>query len=203
MNGRPNDRIEPVRGSGLPATAILVVASAAGAGLGHVWTAVTGRLLTAAEYADFSAAASIIYFAATATAPCAQTLAYFTATYSAAGDLDLALALERRAIRVFVLATLLALIVVAAVSSPLAALLHFRSRMSVVLAAVAAVSVGALHVKRGRLLGQQQFRRYAWNVTAESAVRLLVAVLLLFRAASAASSISAYILSMVAAMAWA
>jgi O-antigen/teichoic acid export membrane protein len=134
-------------------------------------------------------------------APGAQTLAYFTASYVAAGDLDSALALERRALRLLAIAGVVVIAVTVAASSPLATLLHFRSRLSLVLAAASAVGVGALHIKRGRLLGQQQFRRYSWNITTESIVRLLLAVALLLLAASAAASLAAYVVALLAAMA--
>lgn len=180
---------------------MLVAASAVAAGFGYLWTIITGRLLPAAEYSDFSAAASIIYFAATAMAPCSQTLAYFTASSIAAGDLDWALALERHALRVIAGSGLVVISFVAVASRPLATLLHFRSRLCLVLAVAAAIGVGALHVKRGRLLGQQQFRRYSWNLTAESIVRLLLALPLLLLAASASASVAAYVAALLAALA--
>jgi O-antigen/teichoic acid export membrane protein len=201
MIRRPNDRQQPAPGAALPATMMLVGASVTSAGLGYLWTIVTGRLLPAAEYADFSASASIIYFAATALAPCAQTMAYFTASYIGAGHSDAAFALERRALRFIALAGLLVLIAAAAASSPLAASLHFRSRLTLLLAVASAAGAGVLHIKRGRLLGQQQFRGYSWNLIIESIVRLLVAVLLLLLAASAAGSVGAYAAALLAAMA--
>jgi O-antigen/teichoic acid export membrane protein len=204
MVPRPNARVKAaLLRAGLPPTAMLVAASATAAGLGYLWTIITGRLLPAAEYADFSAAASIIYFAATTMAPCSQTLAYFTASYVAAGDPDSALELERRALEFLAGAGIVVIIVSALASSPLAALLHFRSRLSVVLAAASAAAVGPLHVKRGRLLGLQQFGRYSWNITAELIVRLLLAMLLLLLAASASASLAAYLVAVLGAMAFA
>ncbi|HEV7573150.1 MAG TPA: hypothetical protein VGQ21_16740 [Thermoanaerobaculia bacterium] len=201
MISRPNDRQQAAPGAALPPTITLVGASVTSAGLGYLWTIVTGRLLPAAEYADFSASASIIYFAATALAPCAQTMAYFTALYIAAGNADAVFALERRALRLIGVAGLVVMIAAAAVSSPLAAALHFRSRLTLLLAIATAVGAGFLHIKRGRLLGQQQFRRYSWNITLESIVRLVAAVLLLLVAANAAASVGAYTAALLAAMA--
>ncbi|MGH9421058.1 MAG: lipopolysaccharide biosynthesis protein, partial [Thermoanaerobaculia bacterium] len=185
----------------LPATAMLLAASAVSAGLGYLWTIVTGHLLPPAEFAEFSAAASIIYFAVTSMSPCAQTMAYFTASYAAAGDPDSALVLERHALRFLAGSGVVAIAGIAVTSSPLAALLHFRSPLSVVLAAASAVGVGAILVKRGRLLGQQQFQRYSWNIIVESLLRLLLAVPLLSYVASATASLTSYFAALLAAMA--
>jgi O-antigen/teichoic acid export membrane protein len=197
----PTERRRPALGdASLRTTAMLVGASAASAALGYLWTVVTGRLLPAAEYADFSAAASIVYFAATAMAPCSQTLAYFTAFWSNSGDFVSAWELERRALRLIAITGLAVSVVVASTSTHLATLLHFRSPESLVLATLAAIGVGALHIKRGRLLGQQQFRRYSANIVGESIARILLSVALLWFAVSASSSLSGYLAALVVAL---
>ena len=179
----------------LRTTAALVISGGMAALLGYVWTLLTGRLLPAGEYSDFTAGASIIYFAVTALTPASQTLAFFTAT-----SIENGRALEKRLLQLLWLCGFALIAITAAVAIPLAPLLHFRSPIVLVFIAASIVVVFGLHVRRGTLLGEQRFERYAVNLVVEAILRLTMAAVALYVLANAPVSLAAYATAGVAAM---
>jgi O-antigen/teichoic acid export membrane protein len=151
------------------ALALVVGAGGAAAALGYLWTIAAGRLLPPAAYADFSAAAAIIYFAVTAFLPMMQSVAFF------------AVRGEERPEWRLLLITLVA-----------GALLVIAWRTWI---AVAIVTTAAVNIRRGVQLGKQRFDAYAWNIAIESVLRLALAVAFLLVYRSAASAIASYVAS--------
>src|SRR5687767_1742890 len=115
----------PARRGGLHDWAALTISAFVVAVLGLLWTLSAGRFLPPAEYADFTAAASLIYFAAMALGPMSQTIAWFTATSEARGESagNTIRAAERR----IILLCGVALLVFATFSPFVSGVLHFRS----------------------------------------------------------------------------
>jgi O-antigen/teichoic acid export membrane protein len=152
------------------ALALVVGAGGVAAALGYLWTIVAGRLLTPAEYAGFSAAAAIIYFAVTACLPLMQSVAYFVVRGDAA--------LERRLLTITAIAGA-AVVIAGAIAASL-------------WLAVSLVTTAALNVRRGVQLGEQRFDAYAWNIAAEAVLRIVFIVAFLQAHRSASSAIASY-----------
>lgn len=150
--------------------------------LGLLWTLSASRLLPPAEYADFTAAASLVYFIALAAGPLSQTIAYFAATGTAV----------RAAERTIVLWCIVAAAAFAALAPFIAQLLHFRSArpLFVVAACVVILPFGA--VRRGSIQGLGRFSLYAWSVSLEAILRLVLLLLATLFARDAASSLFTY-----------
>ena len=151
------------------ALALVVGAGGVAAALGYLWTIAAGRLLPPGAYADFSAAAAIIYFAVTAFLPLMQSVAFFAVR----GEEGL----EWR---------LLTIVLVAGVVLAIA----WRTWT-----AVAIVTTAAVNIRRGVQLGKQRFDAYAWNIAIESVLRLALAVAFLLVHRSAPSAIASYVAS--------
>jgi O-antigen/teichoic acid export membrane protein len=180
-------------------TGILVVAGGAAAALGYAWTIVTGRLVTTAEYSDFSAGVSIIYFAVTALAPLAQTVAYFTASFLARGEREAAAALQWRILRISLLAGAVAIPLSAIAAGPLSRALRMREPADIVLVAASLALIACLQARRGVQLGEQRFGSYSFNLAFESGLRITVAIALLLAWPHASSGLTSYAISVAVA----
>lgn len=172
-------------------TTLLVVSAGVAAALGYAWTIATGRLISTAEYADFSASVSILYFAVTALAPLAQTVTYFTATR--ARD---AAALQWHILRFALLAGGAFVAISGLAAAPLARALRLREPMDVLVIAASIVIIGCLHTRRGVQLGEQRFASYSFNVALESVLRLVLAVGLLLAWPRATAGLASYAVSL-------
>lgn len=173
-----------------------VIAAGAAAVLTMIYLILVGRALGPADYADFAAALSVMYFCGVALTPVTPTIARVVASLSVRGEHDSIAVLRRGALRVTAIATGIAAIVAIAVSPLIARWLHLRSTVTIVLAIVAAVLFALLSVDRGVLHGAMRFRTYNVSVVAEAAVRCLGAVILLWLAgASAPVALISYVVS--------
>jgi len=177
-------------------TGVLVVSGGAAAALGYAWTIVTGRLVTTAEYSDFSAGVSILYFAVTALAPLAQTVAYFTANFLARGEREAAAALQWRILRTAMVAGVAIVLVSAVAAGPLSRALRMREPADIVLVAASLALIACLQARRGVQLGEQRFGSYSFNVAFESVLRMGVAIPLLLAWPRASASLAAYAVSL-------
>jgi len=155
------------------ALALVVGAGGVAAALGYLWTIAVGRLLPPDQYSDFSAAAAVLYFAITAFLPLTQTVAYFVVR-GAPG-------LEAKLMKIALAGGALLVAVGAAAAKPLLVLLVLSIMTTAILA-----------IRRGVQLGEQRFAAYAWNIAAESALRLALAIALVQWRPSAVYAIGSY-----------
>lgn len=176
-------------------TTLLVASAGVAAALGYAWTIATGRLLSTAEYADFSAGVSILYFAVTALVPLAQTVTYFTATR----ERDAAAALQWHILRFALLTGGVLMVLSAIAAAPLARALRLREPMDVVVIAASIVVIGCLHTRRGAQLGEQRFAGYSFNVAIESVLRIVLAVVLLLAWPRASAGLASCAISLTVA----
>jgi len=144
-----------------------------------IYIILVGRILGPADYADFSAALSLIYFCAVALTPITPTLARIVAALTARGSLPAIVGLRNEVMLRMVAFCAGTAVVALAVSPLLARWLRFRSALTPSLALSAALVFALLSVDRGVLQGLMQFRRYNASILVESSVRCLGAVLLL------------------------
>lgn len=145
------------------------------AGLGLLWTLLASRFLTAGEYSDFVAAASLIYFASMCAWPVSQSIAYFTVSSEVRGESpgNAIRAVERR----IVWGCGVGIIAFAVLSPLLRDALRFHSLLPlwVVAVTVPVLAIGA--VRRGFIQGHGRFRLYSTTVTAEAVIRLAALLL--------------------------
>jgi O-antigen/teichoic acid export membrane protein len=161
---------------------------------------VTGRLLGPAEYSDFSAALSLIYFFAVTTSPMTPTVGRMVARLNVRGDHAGIATLRNAVIRRAVLWCGLAAGTGIALSPWIARWLNFRSAAAVALALTASSLCAIVSVDRGLLHGLLQVRQYNLNTFVEAFVRCFGALaLLLWVSASAAASLSTYVAGFAAA----
>ena len=160
----------------------------------------TGRLVGPAEYSDFSAGLSLIYFFAVTTSPLTPTVGRMIARLNARAEGNripiLRNALIRKAIAYCGLAAGTGL----AISPLIARWLHFRSAAPVALALVASLLCAIVSIDRGLLHGLLRIRTYNINIFTEAFVRCFGALALLqWVSASASASLSTYVAGFAAA----
>ncbi len=177
----------------------LVASGIAAALLGYVWVLSAGHLLPVRAYADFTAAASLVYFVAIATAPVSQTVAFFTAV---ANREHRPLGGMIRRLERFI-ATIGSLVIVGVAA--LAVLLDKATGLwpptLLVAIAASAVAVSLVSVRRGYLQGEMQFDRYSVNITIEGLGRLVIAFAVCWLMPTAAAAVAAYAVASLAALA--
>jgi O-antigen/teichoic acid export membrane protein len=172
----------------------------AGAGIAAVMTIgyiiYVGRVVGPAEYSDFSAALSAIYFVGLTMSPLTPTISRLTARYQARGASAAAARLRYEALRrVAVVAG--ALTVAAAIAAPLfASALRFRSATPLVLAFLAVLLYAIVSVDRGVTQGLLLFRLYNTNIVVEAAVRLAAAAIFFLVMPTASAALLAYALAL-------
>jgi O-antigen/teichoic acid export membrane protein len=158
-----------------------------------------GRIVGAAEYSDFSAALSTIYFVGMTLTPLTPTIARLTARYRARGMDGAVVALRSLALRRVTLWAGAVTLAGTAASVFLARMLQFRSALPLVIAFAAVLLFAIVSVDRGVLQGLFLFRHYNANIAIEAAVRLFVAVALLLLTRTASAAMLAYAMAFVVA----
>lgn len=186
----------------------LVAAAGISALLTIAYLVFVGRTLGPAEYADFSAALSLIYLFAVASSPVAPMLARIVAKRVARGE-EADVAALRGAImrRLLVVSTVVAAVLMSA-APWIARWLKFRSAAPVVAAFAAALVFALVSADRGVLQGLMRFRSYNLSIVLEALIRAggAVVVLRLFSRSAGAALVS-YVTAMlvaelIIAMAW-
>jgi len=175
------------RRSGMQDWAALVLSACIVAVLGLLWTLSAGRFLPPPEYADFTAGASLIYFAAMAFGPLSQTIAWFAATREESAGNAI-----RAAERLVLMLGVAALVVFAVVSPWVSGTLHFRSArpLFVVLIVVPILAISA--IRRGFVQGLERFPLYSASISFEAIVRVGLLFLAFALVRDAASSLVTY-----------
>jgi len=155
--------------------------------LGLLWTLSPGRFLPPAEYADFTAGASLIYFASMAFGPLSQTIAWFTATrQQSAGNAI------RAAERLILMLGGLALLAFAAVSPFVGSALRFQSVRPLLVVLVIVPILAISGIRRGFVQGLARFPLYSASISFEAIVRIGLLFLAFALARDAASSLVTY-----------
>lgn len=167
------DRISPAD----RATALLLAAGAFSAAFGYLWGLIGARFMAPAEYADFTAAASILYFVVIAAAPLSQSVAYFAA---AARDRDEALAIASSVERIVVVYGAGAALLLCVASPLIARAIHFRTPSVLVAVFVASYLFALLSVRRGVVQGESRFTPLAANTLFEATFRLIAMFVVCF-----------------------
>jgi O-antigen/teichoic acid export membrane protein len=158
-----------------------------------------GRTVGPAEYADFAAALSVIYFVGVALSPLTPAIGRLTARYAGRGDHG-AVAGLRRQLNLRLAAGGAVVLVAGIVAAPaLARLLQFRAAISLIAAMVAVLVYALLSVDRAVAQGLLRFPLYNANTLIESVVRAIVAVALLRIHPTAISGLAAYVVALVVA----
>ena len=152
------------------ATALLLAAGAFSAAFGYLWGLIGARFMAPAEYADFTAAASILYFVVIAAAPLSQSVAYFAAS---ARDRNEALAIASSVERMVVVYGAAATLVLCIASPLIARAVHFRTPSALVAVFVASYLFALLSVRRGVVQGESRFMPLAANTFFEATFRLI------------------------------
>ena len=180
-------------------TAELVVGSGVTAVMTIGYIVYVGRVVGTAEYSDFSAALSAIYFVGLTLSPLTPTIARLTASYRARGSSGAIAALRSAALRRVAIVVGAATLIGASASLFLARALHFRTPAPLVLAFAAVLLFAIVSVDRAVAQGMLYFRVYNANVIIEAAVRLLIAIGLLSFTRSASSAMTAYVVALAVA----
>jgi O-antigen/teichoic acid export membrane protein len=178
------ETVELVAGSGI--TAAMTIA----------YIIYTGRVIGPAEYSDFSAALSVIYFVGLILSPLTPTMARLTASYRARGADDAVGALRRAVLRRVALMAGVVAIGGTALSPVIAQAFRFRTAAPVAAAFLAVLLYALVSVERGVAQGLLLFRFYNANVVIEAAVRLVLAVLI---ARTASSALFPYVVALAVA----
>lgn len=180
-------------------TAELVVGAGVTAVMTIGYIVYVGRVVGTADYSDFSAALSVIYFVGLTVSPLTPTIARMTASYRARGAHAAIAALRLAALRqVAIMAGAVTLI--GACASPfLARGLRFRTPAPLVLAFAAVLLFAVVSVDRGVAQGLFFFRLYNESVIIEAAIRGLLAVALLVVARNATAAMIGYVVGLAVA----
>lgn len=159
----------------------------------------TGRVLGPAEYADFAAGLSVIYFVGVALSPLTPSVSRLCARYLARGDTHGVAALRRRLTLAVVAAGSVVAVACVAGSAVIAPALQFRSASPLVLAFLVAVCYAQVSADRGVIHGLLLFRVHNVNTVFESVIRCALAAALFRWRATAGSALAAYLVALVAA----
>lgn len=179
----------------------LIIGAAVGAVLTIATIVYVGRVVGPEEYADYSAALSVIYFVALVFAPVTPTVARLIAQRAARDDLAGAMAIRALVMKRLLIVSAIALAAGMALVPFASQWLKFRSPFTLLFALVASLLYALLSVDRGLLQGLTRFREYNANAVAEAAVRAVATVALLAFVANAASATFCYALALAAAQA--
>jgi O-antigen/teichoic acid export membrane protein len=192
--------------SATPATVVerrqtveLLIGSGITAVLTMAYIVYVGRVVGAAEYADFSAALSTIYLVGMAVTPLTPILARMTAQHVARGAQGAVIDLRRTALKRVAAVVGAASALGIAVSVPLSRALHFRTPLPIVLALISVLFFALVNVERGVAQGLMLFRAYNANVIGEVICRLALGVGFLFVMRSASAALAGYMLALVIA----
>jgi O-antigen/teichoic acid export membrane protein len=174
----------------------LIFAAGVSGVLSFAYVVYAGRHTAPAEYADFWAALGVIYVFTLLLNPIAPYAAHFAATH----DDDAALHVFRRTVlrrlAVFAGVTIVVSLIAA---RPLAALLHFRSSVTLMIAVGAAIAYGFLSLDRGLLQGRHRLRAYNVNLVVETVSRLVIAAIAFTIARTASAALAGQLLGMLIA----
>lgn len=177
----------------------LVAGSGLASLLSIAFVALSVRILGVREYADLAAGLAMLYLVGGALSPIVPTISHFAALYLERGE-TAAVASLRRAFWMRVSIVGLFLLPLAAAGAWLATrALGIRSPWTMPLALAAVFLYVLLTIDRAVLQGSMQFRRFSVNALAESALRL-IGVLLLLYAAIAPVAMAVYLGSLAAAL---
>lgn len=179
----------------------LIIGAAVGAVLTLATIVYVGRVLGPEEYADYSAALSVIYLVTLAFAPVTPTMARLIAQRAARDDLAGAMAIRALVMKRLLIVSAIALAGGVAIVPFAAQWLKFRSPFTLLFALVASLLYALLSVDRGLLQGLTRFREYNVNAVAEAAVRAVATVAILALAANAASATFCFVLALAVAQA--
>ncbi len=163
----------------------LVAGSGVTAAMTIAYIVYVGRVVGPAEYSDFSAALSVIYFVGLTLSPLTPTIARLTASYRARGAAESIAALRRAALRRVAAIAGGVTVIGIAVSIGIAEALRFRTATPLAAAFLAVLLYALVSVDRGVAQGLLLFRFYNANVIVEAAVRLLLALIVAKTASSA------------------
>jgi O-antigen/teichoic acid export membrane protein len=159
----------------------------------------TGRALGPAQYADFAAGLSVIYFVGVALSPLTPSVSRLCARYLTRGDAHGVAALRRRlTLTVAVVGSVVAVGCVAG-APVIAPALQFRSASPLVLALLIAVFYAQVSADRGVIHGLLLFRVHNVNTVFEALIRCGLAAALFRWRATAGSALAAYLIALVAA----
>jgi O-antigen/teichoic acid export membrane protein len=159
----------------------------------------TGRVLGPAEYADFAAGLSVIYFVGVALSPLTPSVSRLCARYLARGDAHGVAALRRRLTLTVVVAGSVTAVASLAGAPVIAPALQFRSASPLVLAFLIVVFYALVSADRGVIHGLLLFRVHNVNTVFEAVIRCGLAAALFRWRATAASALAAYLFALVAA----
>ena len=153
-----------------------------------------GRVLGPAEYADFSAALSVIYFFGVALSPIAPTLARIAARRAARREEGAVATLRNAVVRRVVVACGIVVLIAIAAAPAIARWLHFRTAAPLIAAFIAGLLFAIVSADRGVLQGLMLFRSYNANVILEAAIRAGGAIFVLrAMSSSAATALASYV----------
>ena len=174
-------------------SAILIFGTGVTAVLGLAYSVYAGRELGSAEYSVFATVVSLVFWCQVALGPINGTVARFSAEYIGAGQPGKIRTLAREVARRVGVYGLLGLAGGAVLVKPVAAFLQFDSVWPLVVAFGMVYLTLLVAVARGVLRGTQDFGQYNVNIITESAVRLVVGVVLLRVIWGATSGLTAYL----------
>ncbi len=179
--------------------ASVVVSAGVAALLTMGYIVYVGRVVGPAEYADFAASLSVVYFIGLALSPLSPAVARLCARFIARGDRDAVAALRRQGVlRVVFWAGAFA--VAGAIAAPLAGrALHFRSSAPLVVVFAVLLVFAILNIDRGVLQGLLAFRAYNVNTILEAAGRWVFTLVFFAVRPSAAAAMAGYFAAMFAA----
>jgi O-antigen/teichoic acid export membrane protein len=178
----------------------LIVAAGTAALLTIAYLVYVARTIGPAEYADFSAALSVIYFFSVALSPVAPTLARIVARRMARGEEAAVASLRRELMGRMATACALAAVAGVVAAPFVARWLKFRSPAPLIAAFGAGLLFAVLSADRGVLQGLMRFSSYNANVLLEAAVRAGGAVVVMRASGdSAAAALISYVLALLIA----
>ena len=164
----------------------------------YVFNLMLGRTLGPTLFADLSVMITLLLILTFATSALSTTVAQFTATYTAQGNVEQVAALRRWGERCACVVGIV-LFLMLAVSSPfLASLFHMHSLESFIILGCGLPLFFLLAIERGILQGQVNFRQLALSQQAEMWVRLLSALLFVALGWSVNGAVGGVVLSFVA-----
>lgn len=183
----------------LPQVAEVVASAGIAALLTMGYIVVVGRVVGPAEYADFAASLSLIYFIGVALSPLGPAVSRLCARFTARGEHEAVAALRRQVIlRIAAPAVLVAIVGIAA-SPLLARTLRFRSFVPLSLVFAVVVVFAVLSVDRGVVQGLLAFRVHNVNIVLEALARWTFVLLVFLGWRSAGAGIASYLAAMIVA----
>ncbi len=175
---------------------ILVVGTGTTALLSMVYSVYAGRMLGPADYADFTAAISLIVLFSLALGPINGIVTRFTAQFASRGEYGKIRTLSREISKRVALFGLIGVLIGLLAVRPLAGVLQFNSPIPLIMAYGLTYLSLLLNVPRGVLRGVQAFGKYSVNTVLEATIRLIAGIVLLQCICGVVSGLSAYLIAL-------